>query len=65
MHNWKNAILEAGRAGLAGPQRRRPPGELELEAECEELKTASDGAHVQFQVWKKGAEYLPPSRTSR
>ena len=65
VHNWKNAFLEAGRAGLAGPQRRRSSRELELEAENEELKAALGEAHVQLRVWQKGAEYLPPSRTSR
>ena len=34
-------------------------------AENEELKAALGEAHVQLRVWKKGAEYLPPSRTSR
>ena len=65
VHNWKNAFLEAGRAGLAGPQRRRSSREAELEAENEELKTALGEAHVQLRVWQKGAEFLPPSRTSR
>lgn len=65
VHNWKNAFLEAGREGLAGPQRRRSSRELELEAENEELKAALGEAHVQLRVWKKGAEFLPPSRTSR
>ena len=32
VHNWKNAFLDAGRAGLAGPQRRRSSRESELEA---------------------------------
>ncbi len=65
VHNWKNAFLEAGRAGLAGPQRRRSSREAELEAENEELKAALGEAHVQLRVWQKGAEFLPPSRTSR
>ena len=67
VHNWKNAFLEAGREGLAGPRRRRSSRELELEAENEELKAcaALGEAHVQLRVWKKGAEYLPPLRTSR
>ena len=65
VHNWKNAFLEGGRAGLAGPQRRRSSRELELEAENEELKAALGEAHVQLRVWQKGAEYLPPSRSSR
>ena len=65
VHNWKNAFLEAGRAGLAGAQRRRSSREADLEAENEELKAALGEAHVQLRVWQKGAEYLPPSRTSR
>ena len=65
VHNWKNAFLEAGRAGLAGPQRRRSSRELELEAENEELKAALGEVHVQLRVWQKGAEFLPPLRTSR
>ena len=65
VHNWKNPFLEAGRGGLAGPQRRRSSRESELEAENEELKAALGEVHVQLRVWKKGAEYLPPSRTSR
>ena len=65
VHNWKRAFLEAGREGLAQGQRRRSSRELELEAENEELKAALGEAHVQLRVWKKGAEYLPASRTSR
>ncbi len=65
VHNWKRAFLEAGREGLAQGRRRRSSRELELEAECEELKAALGEAHVQLRVWKKGAEYLPASRTSR
>ena len=61
VHNWKNAFLEAGRGGLAGPQRSRSS----REAENEELNAALGEAHVQLRVWKKGAEFLPPSRTSR
>ena len=55
VHNWRNAFLESGRAGLAGPQRRRSSRELELEAECEELKAALGESHVQLRIWKKGA----------
>lgn len=65
VHNWKNAFLDAGRSGLAGAGRRRSCREAELEAENEELKAALGEAHVQLRVWKKGAEYLPPLRTSR
>jgi len=59
------AFVEAGRDGLALDQRRRSSREAELEAENEELKAALGEAHVQLRVWKKGAEYLPPLRTSR
>ena len=65
VHNWKKAFLDAGRERLADGARRRSARETELEAECEELKAALGEAHVQLRVWKKGAEYLPPSRTSR
>jgi transposase len=66
VHNWKRAFLESGRDGLAGQGRpRRSSREMELEADNEELKAALGEAHVQLRVWQKGAEYLPPSRTSR
>jgi hypothetical protein len=38
---------------------------LEVEADNEELKAALGEAHVQLRGWKKGAEFLPLSRTSR
>ncbi|MEM9204020.1 MAG: helix-turn-helix domain-containing protein [Actinomycetota bacterium] len=63
--NWKRVFLESGREGLAQGQKRRSSRELELEAENEELKAALGEAHVQLRVWRKGAEFLPPSRTSR
>ena len=65
VHNWKKAFLEGGRDRLALGARRRSAREAELEAECEELKAALGEAHVQLWVWEQGAEYLPPSRTSR
>ena len=65
VHNWKNAFLEGGRDRLALGARRRSAREAELEAECEESKAALGEAHVRLRVWQKGAEYLPPSRTSR
>ena len=65
VHNWKKAFLEGGRDRLALGARRRSAREAELEAECEELKAALGEAHVRLRVWQKGAEYLPPSRTSR
>ena len=65
VHNWKKAFLEGGRDRLARGARRRSAREAELEAECEELKAALGEAHVRLRVWQKGAEYLPPSRTSR
>jgi transposase len=64
-HNWKRLLLESGRQGLEKGARRPSSREMELEVENEELKAALGEAHVQLRVWKKGAEYLPPSRTSR
>ena len=55
VHNWKNAFLESGRAGLAGPagpQRRQLSRELELEAEHEGLKATLGDAHVQLRAWQ-------------
>lgn len=63
--NWKRAFLESGRAGLDAGRARRSTREMELEAENEELKAALGEAHVELRVWKRGAQYLPPSRTSR
>ena len=65
VHNWKRLFLESGRQGLEKGARRPSSREMELEAENEELKAALGEAHVQLRVWKKGAEYLPPSGTSR
>lgn len=65
VHNWKNAFLDAGRAGLAGAGRRRSCREAELEAECKEPEAGLGEAHVQLRVWKKGAECLPALGTSR
>ena len=65
VHNWKRTFLEAGREGLEKGARRASSRELELEAENEELKAALGEAHVQLRVWKRGADSLPPSRTSR
>lgn len=65
VHNWKRVFLDSGKQGLVKGQRRRSSRETELEAENEELKTALGEAHIELRVWKKGAEYLPPSRTSR
>lgn len=65
VHNWKRRFLDAGREGLEKGVRRRSSREMELEAECEELKAALGEAHVQLRVWRKGAEFLPPSGTSR
>ena len=60
-------VRRVGRDGLEQGQKRRGSRELdlELEAENEELKAALGEAHVQLRVWRKGAEFLPPSRTSR
>lgn len=65
VHNWKKSFLDAGRQGLEKGARRQSSRELELETENEELKAALGEAHVQLRVWRKGAEYLPRSRTSR
>ena len=65
VHNWKRLFLDAGRDGLAQGRGRRSARESELEAENEELKAALGEAHVQLRVWKKGAEHLPPLRSSR
>ncbi len=65
VHNWKRLLLESGREGLAQGRKRRTSREVELEAENEELKAALGEAHVELRVWRKGGEYLPPSRTSR
>lgn len=65
VHNWKKQFLDAGRLGLESGVQRRSSREAELEAENEELKAALGEAHVELRVWKRGAEYLPPSRTSR
>ncbi len=65
VHNWKRILLESGRDGLAQGQRRKSSRESELEADNEQLKAALGEATVELRVWKKGAEYLPPSVTSR
>jgi len=66
IHRWKQIFLASGRDGLAsGAKARKSSRETELEAENEELKAALGEAHVELRVWKKGAEFLPPSRTSR
>jgi transposase len=64
--NWKRLFLESGRQGLAeggkpGPNSR----ERQLLSELEEVKAALGEAHVELRVWKRSAEYLPPSKTSR
>jgi transposase len=64
--NWKRRFIEAGQQGVAqggkpGPNAR----ERQLLTELEEVKAALGEAHVELRVWKKAAEYLPPSRTSR
>ena len=64
---WKRQFLEGGRAGL-GPSAAVGRGsgrEAQLEREVEELKAALGEATVELRVWKKSAEYLAPSRTSR
>ena len=36
-----------------------------LLAELEEVKAALGEAHVELRVWKRSADLLPPSRTSK
>lgn len=64
--NWKRQFLDAGRQGVAeggkaGPNSR----ERQLLVELEEVKAALGEAHVELRVWKKAADGLPPSKTSR
>ncbi len=64
--NWKRLFLESGRQGLAeggkpGPNAR----ERQLASHLEEVKAALGQAHVKLRVWKRAADYLPPSKTSR
>jgi transposase len=65
---WKRQFLDAGRAGLTA-KASGPTGattrEAALERENEQLKAALGEATVELRVWKKSAEYLAPSRTSR
>ena len=62
---WKRQFLEAGRAGLTSATSKTTSREAQLERENEELKAALGEAAVELRVWKKSAEYLAPSRTSR
>lgn len=63
--NWKRAFLDGGRQGLETGQGRKSSRDVALEAEIEELKAALGEAHVELRVWRKGAEFLPPLRSSR
>lgn len=64
--NWKRQFLEAGRAGVEAGGRPGPNSrEQRLLDELEEVKAALGEAHVELRVWKKAADRLPPSRTSR
>lgn len=67
---WKKQFLDSGRAGLApaasvAAADRSRSREAQLEREVEELKAALGEATVELRVWKRSAEHLPPSRTSR
>lgn len=62
---WKRQFLEAGKAGLTSATSKTSSREAQLERENEELKAALGEATVELRVWKKSAEYLAPSRTSR
>ena len=65
VHDWMRAFLVAGRESLAQGRRRRSRREVELETKNKELEAAPGEVYVQLRVWKKGAECLPASRTSR
>jgi transposase len=63
---WKAQFLEGGRAGVAAGGKPGPSGrEEQLQAQIDELTTALGQAHVELRVWKRSAERLAPSRTSR
>jgi transposase len=63
---WKAQFLEGGRAGVAAGGKPGPSGrEEQLRAQIDELTTALGEAHVELRVWKRSAERLAPSRTSR
>lgn len=62
---WKRQFLDAGQAGLAPSAAKTSTREAQLEREVEELKAALGEATVELRVWKKSAQYLAPSRTSR
>lgn len=64
--NWKRQFLEGGRQGVIDGGRVGPSSrERQLQDELEEVRAALGEAHVELRVWKKAAERLPPSRTSR
>lgn len=64
--NWKRQFLEAGRQGVAAGGKAGPNSrERQLLAELEEVRAALGEATVELRVWKKAAEGLPPSATSR
>jgi transposase len=66
MSNWKRQFIEAGRQGVAAGGKAGPnTRERQLLSELEEVKAALGEAAVELRVWKRSAEYLPPSRTSR
>ncbi|WP_460431806.1 transposase, partial [Amycolatopsis echigonensis] len=63
---WKAQFLEGGRAGVAEGGKAGPSSrEEQLQAQIDELTTALGEAHVELRVWKRSAERLAPSRTSR
>ena len=63
--NWKRQFLAGGAEAMQSGGTKATSREERIEYENNELKTALGEAHVELRVWKKGAEYLPPSRTSR
>jgi transposase len=63
---WKAQFLEGGRVGIIEGGKSGPSGrEQQLQVQIDELTAALGEAHVELRVWKRSAERLAPSRTSR
>jgi len=63
--NWKQRFLAGGQESMQAGGTKVSSREQVLSAENEELKSALGEAYVELRVWKKGAEFLPPLRSSR
>ena len=66
LSNWKRQFIEGGRQGVAeGAKPGLNSRERALLAELEDVKAALGEAHAELRVWKRSAELLAPSMTSR